>query len=73
MPQNLKGKINMYFFLGIAFILATVGMIWVARPPQGQSAAPFLRVWIVGQAYVMAAMVSAVVGVALAIINWPSY
>ena len=63
----------MLFFLGVAFILVTAGMVWVARPADGQDSAPFLRAWIVGQAYVMAAMVSAVVGVTLAIINWPSY
>jgi len=61
----------MLFFLGIAFILLTAGMVWVARPAEGLDSAPFLRVWIVGQAYVMAAMVSAVIGITLVIINWP--
>lgn len=58
---------NMLF--GLVLIVAAIGMIVLARPQDGV-AAPFLRVWIVGQAYVMTAMVSAVLGATLVISNW---
>ena len=60
----------MNFAIGLIFIAVTVAMVMVARPADGKSA-PFLKVWFVGQAYALAAMVSSVVGVATAIINWP--
>jgi hypothetical protein len=55
---------------GVALVAITVAMIYLARPSDGVSA-PFLRVWIVGQMYVMAALVSAVSGIALLVSNWP--
>lgn len=55
---------------GLMFIAVTVAMIYLAKPGDGVSA-PFLRVWIVGQMYLMTALVSAVVGVSLLISNWP--
>ena len=60
----------MILIAGVALIAVAVGMILLARPRDGVSA-PYLKVYIVGQAYVMAAMVSAVIGVALIIANWP--
>jgi len=42
-------------------------MAWSAH---GESA-PFLKVWLVGQAYTLAAMVSAVIGVTILISTWP--
>jgi hypothetical protein len=45
-------------------------MIVIARPKDGVSA-PFLKVWIVGQIYALAAMVSAVIGVTIIISTWP--
>jgi hypothetical protein len=60
----------MNFAIALVLIAATIAMVVVARPADGESA-PFLKVWFVGQAYALAAMVSAVVGVATAIINWP--
>ncbi len=45
-------------------------MLVFGRPADGESA-PFLRVWIVGQIYALAAMVSAVIGVTIVITTWP--
>jgi len=45
-------------------------MVLLARPADGLSA-PFLRLWIVGQIYALAAMASAVIGITLVISNWP--
>ena len=55
---------------GLVLIAVTVAMIYLARPSDGVSA-PFLRVWVVGQLYLMTALVSAVIGVSLLISNWP--
>jgi hypothetical protein len=55
---------------GLVLIAVTVAMIYLARPSDGVSA-PFLRVWVVGQMYLMTALVSAVIGVSLLISNWP--
>jgi zinc transporter ZupT len=60
----------MNFTAGLVLLAVTVAMIVVARPADGVSA-PFLRVWIVGQAYALAAMVSAVIGVTILITTWP--
>jgi len=60
----------MNFALGLILIGVTVAMIVFGRPADGESA-PFLRVWIVGQIYALAAMVSAVIGVTIAITTWP--
>jgi hypothetical protein len=60
----------MNFTAGLLLIGVTVAMIVLGRPADGESA-PFLKVWIVGQAYALTAMVSGVVGVTIAIIAWP--
>ena len=60
----------MNLIAGAALIAVAVMMILFARPRDGVSA-PYLKVYIVGQLYVMTAMVSAVIGVALIIANWP--
>lgn len=60
----------MNFTAGLVLLAVTVAMIVVARPADGVSA-PFLKVWIVGQIYALAAMVSAVIGVTILIIAWP--
>jgi len=59
----------MYLVVGLLLLAVTVAMLLLARPSDGVSA-PFLKVWIVGQACVMTAMVSAVIGVTLLISNW---
>lgn len=60
----------MNFTVGLVLIAVTVAMVLLARPADGESA-PFLKVWIVGQVYALTAMVSAVIGVAIIIINRP--
>jgi|PersoiStandDraft_1058852.scaffolds.fasta_scaffold11164_3 hypothetical protein len=60
----------MNFTAGLVLIAVTIAMVVVARPKNGVSA-PFLKVWIVGQAYALAAMVSSVIGVTIIISTWP--
>ncbi len=60
----------MNLVLGVALIAVAAGMILLARPRDGVSA-PYLKVYIVGQAYIMTAMIAAVMGVARVIVNWP--
>ena len=60
----------MNLLYGLALIAVTIAMVLLGRPRDGVSA-PFLKIWIVGQLYVLTAMVSAVIGVALVILNWP--
>jgi hypothetical protein len=60
----------MNFTGGIVLIAVAIAMIIVARPADGDSA-PFLKVWVVGQIYALAAMVSAVTGVTMVIISRP--
>ncbi len=58
------------FILGAALIAVAIVLVALGRPKDGV-AAPFLKVWAVGQAYALAVLASAVAGVALAIGNWP--
>ena len=60
----------MSFTAGLVLIAITIAMIVMGRPTDGKSA-PFLRVWVVGQLYALAAMASAVLGVTIMIITWP--
>ncbi len=60
----------MPFVLGFVLIAVTVGMVLIARPVAGEPAR-FLKVWIVGQVYLLSAMVSALTGVTLIINTWP--
>jgi hypothetical protein len=55
---------------GFALIAVTVVLIFLGRSSNGVPAS-FLRIWIVGQFYALAAMVSAVIGTTLIIANWP--
>ena len=59
----------MNIVIGLLLVALTVGMLVLARPRDGEPA-QFLKAWIVGQAYVMTAIVSAVTGVALMLSNW---
>jgi len=61
---------SMNFTAGLILIAVTIAMLMIARPADGESA-PFLKVWIVGQVYTLAAMVSAVIGVTIIISTWP--
>ena len=60
----------MLFALGIALVGLTIGMVLLGRPADGV-AAPFLRAWLVGQAYILGAMVSALAGIVFIITEWP--
>jgi hypothetical protein len=60
----------MSFTLGILLIAVTVGMVLIARPVAGEPV-PFLKVWFVGQLYLLGAMVSALSGVTVMINSWP--
>jgi len=59
----------MNFTFGLILLAVTIAMLVIARPADGVSA-KFLKVWIVGQIYALAAMVSAVVGVTIIISTW---
>jgi hypothetical protein len=54
---------------GAILIAVAVVMIFLGRPKG--PIAPFLQVYIVGQLYVMTAMVLGVIGVAFLIVNRP--
>lgn len=60
----------MMFWVGLILIALTVAMVLLGRPADGESA-PFLKAWYVGQAYVLAALTSAVMGITFAITNLP--
>jgi len=59
----------MNFTFGLILLAVTIAMLVIARPADGVSA-KFLTVWIVGQIYALAAMVSAVLGVTIIIATW---
>jgi hypothetical protein len=54
---------------GLALIALAVGMMFMGRAPKGMDSAPFLRSWIVGQAYIVATIYCLVIGMALIIQN----
>jgi hypothetical protein len=60
MPQWRATIMNITY--GIALVCVAVLMIWFARPADGVSHRYFKSAWIVGQLYVMAAMVILVIG-----------
>jgi hypothetical protein len=54
---------------GVTLIVIAIVLIFLGRP--SGPVARFLQVYIVGQLYVMSAMVMGVIGVAILIVNWP--
>jgi len=52
---------------GVALIALAIGMILVGRAPKGMDSAPFLKIWIVGQAYIIATIICLVIGTTLII------
>jgi hypothetical protein len=56
---------------GMFLIAITIAMILLARPKDGVSARFLKGPWIVGQVYLMIAMISGVIGVSALIVNWP--
>jgi hypothetical protein len=61
----------MKLIYGVALIALAVGMIFVGRPAKGMDSAPWLRVWVVGQAYIVATIICLVVGTTLIIQSLP--
>ncbi len=63
----------MQIIVGCIFLLVFFGMVFVARPAAGQDSVLWLsKPWILGQVYVLAALVTAVVGVSFILNAWPS-
>lgn len=60
----------MTLWVGLILIAVTVAMIVAARPTNGEPA-PFLKWWGAGQAYILTALTSAVMGVTIVISNRP--
>ena len=56
---------------GVISIAIAVAMLILARPKDGVSAHFLKGPWIVGQPYVMIAMIFGVIGVSAVIVNWP--
>jgi hypothetical protein len=54
---------------GVTLIVIAVVLIFLGRPKG--PVAPYLQVYIVGQLYVMSAMIMGVIGVAFLIVNRP--
>jgi hypothetical protein len=54
---------------GIGLIGVAVAMIWLGRPADGVSLPWFKKAWIIGQLYVMLALVLFVMGGAAVIAN----
>jgi hypothetical protein len=63
----------MQIILGLVLLIVCVGMLVVARPQAGQDSVVWLsKPWILGQAYVLVALVVAVVGVSFILNGWPT-
>jgi len=60
----------MLFIVGLVLIAATIAMVVLARPSNGL-VAPFLKSWVVGQIYTMAALGAGVHGVSLVLSDLP--
>lgn len=60
----------MTFWVGSVLIAVTVAMIVVARPINGEPAS-FLKIWVIGQAYALTALASAVLGITIVIVDRP--
>jgi hypothetical protein len=61
----------MYLIYGLVLIAAAVVMLTMGRPAKGMEAAPFLKVWIAGQAYVAVVLVAFVIGTSFVIMSLP--
>jgi len=59
----------MHLIYGLVLIGVAVVMLVMGRPAKGMDAAPFLKVWIVGQLYAMVALVGFVIGTSFVIMN----
>jgi hypothetical protein len=55
---------NITYGIVLICVVVVVAMIWFARPADGVSLPWFKKAWIIGQLYVMTAMVMFVMGAA---------
>ena len=55
---------------GVGLIVAMCAMVWIGRPSKGVDSAPWLRIYIVGQLYVMSAMLCGIVGGLIGVAIW---
>jgi hypothetical protein len=63
----------MQIILGLIFVIVSAGMVLIGRPKAGQDSAIWLsKPWILGQVYILVALVAAVIGVGFIINAWPS-
>ncbi len=54
----------MQIIVGCIFLVVFVAMVFIGRPAAGQDSVLWLnKPWILGQAYVLAALVMAVIGI----------
>jgi hypothetical protein len=60
----------MFFTAGLVLLAAMIGMIVIARPSNGLSAA-FLQSWVVGQVYALWVLGTGVVGVSMLLTDLP--
>jgi len=60
----------MLFVVGLILIAVKIAMVVFARPGSGV-VAPFLKSWVVGQIYTMAALGAGVLGVSLVLSDLP--
>jgi hypothetical protein len=63
----------MQITVGCILLVVSVAMVVIARPASGQESVFWLsKPWILGQVYVLASLVRAVIGVSFILNAWPS-
>ena len=63
----------MQIAIGLILLIVCVLMVYVGRPKAGQDSAIWLsNPWILGQAYALAALIVAVIGVVFVLKGWVS-
>lgn len=63
----------MQIIVGCVFIAVFVAMVFIAKPSAGQDSVLWLsKPWILGQVYVLASLVTVVVGISIILNAWPS-
>jgi len=62
----------MTFAIGLVLMAATVVMMTLARPNKHGEPVAFLNVWAAAQAYILSALLSAILGMSLVLSEWPS-
>jgi hypothetical protein len=63
----------MQITVGCILLVVFVAMVVIARPTSGQDTVLWLsKPWMLGQVYVLASLVTAVIGVSFILNAWPS-